>query len=140
MKTEPFKLILAIIAAPLLSGILTLIRIVPAPPYQGFAAILYLPLCMLGFPISILLGLRKKLLGGKLLAAMVLSIVFPFVLFILINPLWMPSGMSTCKQVNTAGIKVTYECVDASSDDSSYHPEFTVIGFDGWPLMRVVEK
>ena len=140
MKTEPFKLMLAIIAAPLLSGILTLIRIVPAPPYQGFAAFFYLPLCMLGFPVSILFGLRKKLLGGKLLAAMVLSIVFPFVLFVLINPLWMPSGMSTCKQVETAGSKATYECVDSSSDGSSYHREFIVTGLDGWPLMLMIDK
>ncbi len=131
---------LAIIAAPIFSAILSLLKVAPAPPNQGFAPLLYLPICMLGFPVCILFAFQKKLLGWKLLAGLALAFIFPFVLFIAMNPIWMPSGMSTCKEMEARGSTVRYECVDSSSDDPGYHREFTVEGFKGWPLMRVVEE
>ena len=139
MKPNLIKPMLAIIAAPIFSAILSFMKFVPAPPNQGLASLLYLPICMLGLPVCILLGLQKKLLGVRLLAGLVLAFIFPFILFILINPLWMPSSMSTCKQIESPGAMVRYECVDTSSDDMSYRREFIVEGFDGWPVMRIVE-
>lgn len=137
MKTSLIKPILMIMAAPIFAAVLFFIKIVPAPPNQGFASVFYLPICMLGVPACILLGFQKKLVGAKLLIGLILALVFPCFLFILLSPLWMPGGMSTCKQVDSPGMLVRYECVDSSSDDSSFHREFTVEGLKGWPIMRI---
>ncbi|MBK7316297.1 hypothetical protein [Candidatus Villigracilis affinis] len=139
MKNNLIKPMLMIMAAPVFAAILFFIKIVPAPPNQGVAILFYLPICMLGVPVCILLGFQKKLAGAKLLAGLILTLIVPCFVFILLSPLWMPSGMSTCKQVDSPGMLARYECVDSSSDDSSYHREFIVEGFKGWPIMRIVE-
>lgn len=140
MKTEPFKIIAAILAGPVLGLLFSLFHVVFAPPRQGFVPLLYLPVCMLGFPAWIVLVLRKKLLGWKMLAGFALAAVAPIVIFFAFPPLWMPSGMSSCKQVASTPPVVRYECVDSSSDDPNYHREFIVEGYEGFPLMRVVDE
>ncbi|MBK8782462.1 MAG: hypothetical protein IPO22_11800 [Anaerolineales bacterium] len=139
MKTAPFKIVLAILAGPLAAWIFPLFNFVLSPPNQGFTELLYLPICMLGFPTCIVLIFQKKLLGWKILAGFALSIIAPLILFILTSPAYLPSGMSTCKLVDSNGSKVKYACVDTSSDDPTYHREFTVEGIEGWPIMRVTD-
>ena len=140
MKSDVIKPMVIIMAAPIFSALLSVFKIVPAPPYQGFASLLYLPICALSLPVAILLGLQKKLLGVNLLVGLIVSFIFPFALFILINPLWMPSGMSNCKEGTPPSATVAhYECEDSSSDDGSYHRDFIIEGYKGWPLMRVIE-
>jgi hypothetical protein len=138
MKTGFIKPMLVILAPAIFSAILSLIKVVPAPPNQGFAPLLYLPICMFGIPFCILFAFQGKLWGWKLLAGLALAFVFPVVLFIAANPTWMPSGMSACEEIELRGSVIRYECVDSSSDDPGYHREFMVEGFKGWPLMRVV--
>lgn len=140
MKTATFKIMLAIAAPAIFSAVLSLLKVVPAPPNQGFAPLLYLPICMFGIPICILLALQGKLSGWKLLGGLALAFISPFFIFLATVPIWMPSGMSSCQEVESQGSTVRYECVDSSSDDPGYHREFIVEGFKGWPLMRVVEE
>ena len=139
MKNAPFKIVLSILAGPLAAWILTLFNFVIAPPYQGFSELIFLPFCLLGFPVCILLMFQKKLLGWKLLVATIFSLTVPVMIFIIAIPSYLPSGMSTCKLTESSGLKVQYACVDTSSDDSTYHREFTVEGIKGWPIMRVTE-
>ena len=139
MKNAPIKIILSILAGPLAAWILTLFNFVIVPPYQGFSELIFLPLCLLGFPVCIALMFQKKLLGWKLLVAAIFSLTIPVIVFIVDIPSYLPSGMSTCKLTEGSGLKVQYACVDTSSDDSTYHREFTVEGFRGWPIMRVTE-
>lgn len=139
MKPTPFNILLAILAGPLAAWVLLLFNFVLAPPYQGFSELIFLPLCLLGFPACLVLMFQKKLLGWKLLVAVIFSITVPVILFILAAPSYLPSGMSTCTQVESSGLKIQYACVDSSSDDSTYHREFIVEGFKGWPIMRVTE-
>ncbi len=141
MKANIIKPMLLIIAAPLFSAVLSLFKIVPAPPNQGLASLVYLPLCMLSLPVAILIGLQKKLLGTKLLIGLVVAFLFPIFLFALLNPLWMPSSMSKCKEgVSPSPMVVRYECEDFSSDDGTYHRIFALEGFKGWPLMRMIDE
>lgn len=139
MKNTLYKILLPILAGPLVAWILSLFKLVLAPPNQGFSELLFLPLCMLGFPIAIVLMFQKKLLGWKFLLASIFSIVVPVALFIIASPVYLPSGMSTCKLVDSNGSKVKYACVDTSSDDSAYHREFTVEGIKSWPVMQVTD-
>lgn len=140
MKTEPFKIIAAILAGPTLGLLFSLFHVVFAPPSQGFAPLLYAPICLLGFPSCIVLALLKKLPGWKLWAGLILSLTAPVVMFFVFTPRWMPSGMSSCKQVASTPPMVRYECVDSSSDDPGYHREFIVVGYEGFPLMRAVDE
>lgn len=139
MKSAPLKMILAILAGPLVAWILSLFKLVLAPPYQGFSELFFLPLCLLGFPVSIVLMFQKKLTGRQSLITAILSITVPAILFLVASPIYLPSGMSTCRQVESSGLKVTYDCTDSSSDDSSYHREFTVEGIRGLPIMRITD-
>ncbi len=139
MKNALIKIILSILAGPLAAWILTLFNFVIVPPYQGFSELIFLPLCLLRFPVCIALMFQKKLLGWKLLVAAIFSLTIPVIVFIVAIPSYLPSGMSTCSLVENNGLKVKYACVDSSSDDSTYHREFTVEGFRGWPIMRVTE-
>ncbi len=139
MRNAPFKMILSILAGPLAALILSLFKLVLAPPYQGFSELLFLPLCLLGFPVSIVLMFQKKLTGRQSLITAILSLTVPVFLFLIASPIYLPSGMSTCSQVESSGLKVTYACTDSSSDDTSYHREFTVEGIEGWPIMRITD-
>jgi hypothetical protein len=139
MKHAPIKIILAILAGPLAAWLISLFNFVLAPPNQGFSELLFLPLCLLGFPVCIVLMFQKKLLGWKLLIASFFSISVPVAIFLVAAPSYLPSGMSTCELVENNGLKVTYACTDSSSDDASYHREFTVEGLKGWPIMRITE-
>lgn len=139
MKNTLYKILLPILAGPLVAWILSLFKLVLAPPNQGFSELLFLPLCMLGFPIAMVLMFQKKLLGWKFLLASIFSIVVPATLFIIASPVYLPSGMSTCNLVESNGLKVKYACVDTSSDDPSYHREFTIEGIKSWPVMRVTD-
>lgn len=139
MKNTLYKILLPILAGPFAAWILSLFKLVLAPPNQGFSELLFLPLCMLGFPIAIVLMFQKKLSGWKFLLASIFSIVVPVALFIIAIPAYLPSGMSTCKLVGSNGSKVKYACVDTSSDDPSYHREFTIEGIKSLPVMRVTD-
>lgn len=139
MKTAPLKMIFAFLSGPLVVWILSLFKLVLAPPYQGFSELLFIPLCLLGFPVSIVLMFQKKLTGRQGLITAILSLTVPVILFLVASPAYLPSGMSTCRQMENSGLKVTYACADFSSDDSSYHREFTVKGIKGLPLMRIIE-
>jgi hypothetical protein len=139
MKTAPIKMILSILAGPLAAWIVSLFKLVLAPPYQGFSELLFIPLCLLGFPISIVLMFQKKLKGVQGLITTILSLTVPVILFLIASPTYLPSGMSTCRQMENSGLKVTYACADSSSDDSSYHREFTVKGIKGLPIMRITD-
>ncbi len=139
MKHAPIKIILAILAGPLAAWIVSLFNIVLAPPNQGFSELLFLPMCLLGFPACIVLMFQKKLLGWKLLIAAIFSLTVPVTLFLVATPSYLPSGMSTCELMTSNGLKVTYACADSSSDDASYHREFTVEGLKGWPIMQITE-
>ncbi len=139
MKHTPIKILLAILAGPLAAWIVSLFNIVLAPPNHGFSELILLPICLLGFPVCIVLMFQKKLLGWKLLIAAIFSITVPVILFIVATPSYLPSGMSTCSLMESNGLKVKYACTDTSSDDASYHREFTVEGIKGWPIMRITE-
>jgi hypothetical protein len=141
MKSETFKTLILVFAGPILALLLLLSGVVLAPPNQGFSTIAYLPLCGLGIPICLVLMAQKKLLGWKLWTGVIASVFVPLFLFILAAPvLPLPSGMSNCKSVSSSTFVVKYDCIDNSSDDASYHREFTVVGFKGWPVMRIIKK
>lgn len=139
MKNIPYKILLAILAGPLAAWIISLFKFVLAPPNQGFTELLYFPLCLLGFPVSIVLMFQKKLSVRTCLVASILSLVVPVSLFLIAIPAYLPSGMSTCKLEESSGLKVKYACIDTSSDDTEYHRKFTVEGFKSWPIMRITD-
>ena len=139
MKNAPIKMIFAFLSGPLVVWILSLFKLVLAPSYQGFSELLFLPLCLLGFPVTVVYMFQKKLTWPQGLITGILSITVPVILFILASPIYLPSGMSTCRQVESSGLKVKYACSDSSSDDPSFHREFTVEGIKGSPIMRVTD-
>lgn len=139
MKNAPIKMIFAFLSGPLVVWILSLFKLVLAPPYQGFSELLFLPLCLLGFPVTVVYMFQKKLTWPQGLITGILSITVPVILFILASPIYLPSGMSTCRQVESSGLKVKYACSDSSSDDPSFHREFTVEGIKGSPIMRITD-
>lgn|GEM_PF-3335911 len=139
MKNAPLKMIITFLSGPLVVWILFLFKLVLTPPYQGFSELLFLPLCLLGFPVSIVLMLQKKLTMQQSLITAILSLIVPVFLFLLASHIYLPSGMSSCQQMESNGLKVTYACTDSSSDNSSYHREFTVEGIKSLPIMRITD-
>jgi hypothetical protein len=57
-----------------------------------------------GTSVCICLGFKRSCGKYKAAGGLVLAFIFPFILFILINPLWMPSSMSTCKQIRSGAM------------------------------------
>ena len=129
-----------ILVWPVLAWVISLFKVVFAPPNQGFSVLCYLPVCLMGLPACSVFAFQKRLLGRKLLAGLALAFIAPIILFLFAAPLWMPGGMSNCKQAEAPYPKVRYECVDSSSDHPEYHREFIVEGRKGWPLMQIVEE
>lgn len=142
MKSEFLKTLVLIFSGPLAALLLGVFGLVLAPPNQGFSSFGYYPICGLALPISIALFIRHKLLGWKFWSAIVAStfILIIFFLTVLSAMSMLPSAMSTCNLIETTNTTVRYECVDSSSDDGTYHREFMIVGFKGWPIMRAINK
>ncbi len=131
-------IILAIaLSGPLLGWLLYAVGLVLAPPWTFLSGLIYVPVACLALPVGLVaLALGRVGLRGLLVAVLLAVLISPFYL-VLIGPL--PTGMTECQPVDSAGWQVRYNCVSTSSDDISYRHEFTLQGPPGSPLLRMVE-
>jgi len=142
MKGESLKTLGLILAGLLVALACGAFGLVLAPPNQGFSSLGYFPICGLAMLISIALFIRHRLLGWKFWSALIVSTIILIISFLTTLPAisTLPGGMSTCSLIESSNTTVKYECVDSSSDDPTYHREFMIVGFKGWPIMRVINK
>jgi hypothetical protein len=138
-KTWQFLIILTIAFLGPLTGLaLAALGLVLAPAWTGYTGLLYLPLACLGLPLGIVAALAGWLTRWKLLGTLALAGLAALVYLTLIGP-WLPGGMTTCERRTAASPGVRYTCVVTSSDDPDYRRTFTLQGWRGWPVMRLVE-
>ena len=130
--------LLAAWLGPLMVLALGLIGITIAPPWTLLTGMLYCVLPWLSIPLC-LLALRKgRIKGWGWTAALVMSVIGSYLSLAVIG-FRLPTGMTDCRPAPAQAPLVRYNCVSTSSDNASYRYEFTLEGWEGWPLMRMVE-
>jgi hypothetical protein len=119
--------------------LLAALGVVLAPPWTFLTSLLYLPMACLGLPVWILAGWMRWLKPPGLLGALMGAGIVAFFYLAILGP-WLPRGMTNCQSMMTASPQVRYICVSTSSDDTDYRYEFTLEGWEGWPVMRLIQQ
>jgi hypothetical protein len=126
-------------AGPAVGLALAILGVVLAPPWTFLTSLIYLAMACLGLPLWILVGWMRWLRTRWLLVALIMAGMVACFYLVLLGP-WMPNGMTSCQLVPSTLPQVRYTCVSTSSDNGSYHYEFQLEGWAGWPVMRLVPQ
>jgi hypothetical protein len=110
-----------------------------APPWTFLTGSIYPLLGCAGLPLGIVAVWAKRLGRWGFLATLGLTPIAAILFLTILGPQGgIPGGMTGCAPLAAPPPQVRYACVSTSSD-TDYRYEFTLEGWAGWPVMRIVD-